>query len=184
MAKRAREQQRLSNMSPAARDQRLSAPQDAKKLAPTTSIQDIFKEMGFDPNEPLDLRNTSPPKGAGGVAKRGEFGQPNEPSTKGKSGQPDELKVEATRLDNDVAKLAKKREAATRKAQPAKATGKASVELWLVDTGCGSDLIEKHEVRNLKQFVTRAMKPITFVTANGRTTANDVARLFVEEFGE
>ena len=183
MAKRAREQQRLSNMSPAAWDQRLSAPQAANNLAPPDSIQAIFKEMGFDPAEPLDLRNASPPKGAGGVAKGGEFGQPNEPTTKGKSGQPDELKVEATRLDDDVTKLAKNREAATRKAQPAKATGKASVELWLVDTGCGSDLIEKYEVRNLKSFVTRAAKPITFVTANGRTSANDVARLFVEEFG-
>ena len=44
-------------------------------------------------------------------------------------------------------------------------------------------MIEKHEIRNLKQFVTRATKPITFVTASGRTTAIDVARLFVEEFG-
>ena len=183
MAKRAREQQRLLNMSPAAWDQRLSAPQAAEKSAPTPSVQDIFKEMGFDPDEPLDLRGASPPKGAGGVAKGGEFGQPNAPTSKGQSGQPDEPKGEDTRLD-DVARLAMKRVAALRKAQPARATGKASVELWLVDTGCGSDLIDKYEIRNLKQFVTRAVKTITFVTANGRTTATDVARLFVEEFGE
>ena len=144
-------------------------------LAKHSSIKDIFKEMGFDPDEPLDLRGASTPKGAGGVAKRS--------ATKGESGQPDEPKVVATRLD-EVAKLAKKREAAVRRAQPAQAAGKASVELWLVDTGCGSDLIDKYEVRNLKRFVTRAAKPITFVTANGRTSANDVARLFVEEFGE
>ena len=183
MAKRAREQQRLLNMSPVAWDQRLSAPQAAEKSAPTPSVQDIFKEMGFDPDEPLDLRVASPPKGAGGVAKRGEFGQPNAPTSKGQSGQPDGPKGEATRLDA-VARLYMKREAALRKAQPARATGKASVELWLVDTGCGSDLIDKYEIRNLKQFVTRAVKTITFVTANGRTTATDVARVFVEEFGE
>ena len=76
-AKRAREQQRLLNISPAAWDQRLSAQQAAKKLAgdravpkggaaaQPTSIQNIFKEMGFDPDEPLDTRGASPPTGAG-----------------------------------------------------------------------------------------------------------------------
>ena len=157
-AKRAREQRRLLNISPAAWDQRLSAQQVTKDLARDTSIQTIFEEMGFDPDEPLDLRDASSPKGTGGIATRS--------ATKAESGKPDETEV------------------ATRKAQPAQAAGKASVELWLVDTGCGSDLIEKSEVQNLQHLVYRAVKPITFVTANGRTTAHDVARLLVEELGQ
>jgi hypothetical protein len=128
-------------------------------------VQDILKEMNFDPDEPLDLRAAPPLMRAGNVAKRGEFGQPNAPSPEGQSGQPDEPEGEAH-------------------AQPAKATGKASVDLWLVDTGCGSDLIEKCEIRNLKPFVARAAKSITFHTANGPTTATEIVRLFVEEFGE
>ena len=52
--------------------------------AQPTSIQNIFKEMGFDPDEPLDHRGASPPKGAGGVATRS--------ATKGEPGQPDEPK--------------------------------------------------------------------------------------------
>ena len=51
-AKRAREQRRLLNISPASWDQRLSAQQ----VGQPASIQDIFKEMSFDPDEPLDLR--------------------------------------------------------------------------------------------------------------------------------
>ena len=94
------------------------------------------------------------PRERGGVAKGGEFGQPNEPTTMGKSGQPDELGVEATHLVDDVTKLATKRMAATRNAQPAQAAGKASVAWWLVDTGCGYDLIEN------KKFGTwRSLSP-------------------------
>ena len=153
MAKRAREQQRLLDMSPAAWDKRLSAPQTSEISAPPTSVQDILKELNFDPDEPLDLWVSSPSKGAADLAKKGQSGQPDGP-------------------DGEA------------NAQPAKAAGKANVDLWLVDTGCGSDLIEKSEIRNLKPFVAHAAKTITFHTANGPTTATEIVRLFVEEFGE
>ena len=100
-AKRAREQQRLLNISPAAWGQRLSAQQVAEKLAedrtvpeggaPTqpTSVQNIFDELSFDPDEPLDLRSAPPLKEAGGMAKesatKGEPGQPGEPKAKAPS---------------------------------------------------------------------------------------------------
>ena len=69
--------------------------------------------------------------------------------------------------------------AAARTAKP-----EASVNMWLADTGCGHDLIQRAELTKLKRWIRRAARPITFITANGRTQAKDVVDLFVKEFGE
>ena len=68
----------------------------------------------------------------------------------------------------------------------ASAQGKpvASVELWLVDTGCGHDLISKADIAKLKKFIRQAERPITFITANGQTYANEVVDVFLQEFGD
>ena len=58
----------------------------------------------------------------------------------------------------------------------APAKREASVGLWLVDTGCGHNLISRQDVKFLKRFVRRAAHPITFITANGKTTANSTLR--------
>jgi hypothetical protein len=40
------------------------------------------------------------------------------------------------------------------------------VKEWLVDTGCGYDLVSKRETGLIKRFVSKAKVPITFHTAN------------------
>ena len=53
--------------------------------------------------------------------------------------------------------------------------------LWLVDTGAGYDIVSRGDVVGAKQFVRAAEKPVCFTTANGQTTAKDVAGLTVPE---
>ena len=66
----------------------------------------------------------------------------------------------------------------------ASAKAGSSVNLWLIDTGCGHDLVSRHEIKTLKKWIKRAERPITFITANGNTDATEAIRMFVEEFGE
>ena len=40
------------------------------------------------------------------------------------------------------------------------------VKMWLVDTGCGYDLVSRRETTLIKRFVSKAKVPITFHTAN------------------
>ena len=61
---------------------------------------------------------------------------------------------------------------------------KSGVKLWLIDTGCGHDLIGKTELKACKALAKRAKVPIMFSTANGQTPANDVGEMFVQELGE
>ena len=58
------------------------------------------------------------------------------------------------------------------------------VKLWLVDTGCGHDLVSREHARALKRGVKRASKPIQFATANGSTDATEVLELFINEFNQ
>ena len=56
------------------------------------------------------------------------------------------------------------------------------VKLWLVDTGCGFDLVSRDHARALKRWIKRASKPVQFATANGTTDAKEVLELFIDEF--
>ncbi|MFM7990454.1 MAG: hypothetical protein ACKPKO_65165, partial [Candidatus Fonsibacter sp.] len=58
------------------------------------------------------------------------------------------------------------------------------VREWLIDTGCGHDLLYKHEVAPYKDFFQKAKSPVVFHTANGSTTANNVARIHVTDLNE
>ena len=49
--------------------------------------------------------------------------------------------------------------------------------MWLVDTGCGYDLVSKREVALMKRFVEKAKHTITFHTANGPTVTEDAANV-------
>ena len=55
------------------------------------------------------------------------------------------------------------------------------VKMWLVDTGCGYDLVSKREVALMKRFEEKAGRTITFHTANGLTVTEDVANVYVKE---
>jgi len=48
------------------------------------------------------------------------------------------------------------------------------VKLWLVDTGCASDLIARKDVAHLEEHFQTAAKPMMFRTANGTTAATTV----------
>ena len=58
------------------------------------------------------------------------------------------------------------------------------VKMWLVDTGCGYDLVSMREVALMKRFVEKARHTITFRTANGPTVTEDVANVYVKELDE
>ena len=53
--------------------------------------------------------------------------------------------------------------------------------MWLLDTGCGYDIVSKREVALMKRFVDKARHTITFHTANGPTVTENVATVYVKE---
>jgi len=65
-----------------------------------------------------------------------------------------------------------------------KAPVKRKVDRWLVDTGCGYDLVSREHTTATRRWVRKAVHPRTFQTANGVTTTDKVARMTVDEFGE
>ena len=58
------------------------------------------------------------------------------------------------------------------------------VKMWLVDTGCGYDLVSKREVALMKRFVNKAKHTFTFHTANGPGVTEYVAHVYVKELDE
>ena len=56
--------------------------------------------------------------------------------------------------------------------------------MWLVDTGCGYDLVPKREVALLRRFVNKAKHTITVHTENGPIVTDDVDNISVKELDE
>ena len=56
--------------------------------------------------------------------------------------------------------------------------------MWLVDTGCGYDLVSKRKTGMIKRIVSKAKVPITFHTANGATRTENIASIHVRELDE
>ena len=56
--------------------------------------------------------------------------------------------------------------------------------MWLVDTGCGYDIVPKREVALMKRFVKLAKHTITFHSANGPTVTEYVANVYADELDE
>eukprot|EP00974_Lingulodinium_polyedra_P006148 581402-Lingulodinium_polyedra.AAC.1 len=59
-------------------------------------------------------------------------------------------------------------------ASPSTGSPSSRVRLWLIDAGCGHDLVTKSEAQKMKEFVRRASVPMSFNTANGLTHADEV----------
>ena len=55
---------------------------------------------------------------------------------------------------------------------------------WIMDTGCGSDLISKAKVEDHKLRRSKAKNPIQFQTAKGNTKGLDVVTMNIVEFDE
>ena len=58
------------------------------------------------------------------------------------------------------------------------------VQMWLIDTGCGHDLVARKELKALKRLIRQANIPLNFSTANGEVPANECADLLVKELNE
>ena len=55
---------------------------------------------------------------------------------------------------------------------------------WIMDTGCGSDLISKAKVEDHKMRRAKAKRPIQLQTANGNTKGVEVVTANIVEFDE
>jgi hypothetical protein len=60
----------------------------------------------------------------------------------------------------------------------------ANVKYWLTDTGCGYDLVSKKHVAKTADRVKRSSNAVTFMTANGKTDAEEDILLHVVELDE
>jgi hypothetical protein len=63
-----------------------------------------------------------------------------------------------------------------RTAAIAAASPVSEVEKWLIDTGCGYDLVCKNDIQKVLSRVEEG-KPVTFETAGGDVPARDVISL-------
>ena len=64
--------------------------------------------------------------------------------------------------------------------------GKSSsfVQKWMIDSGCGHDLILGPEARKCPKGAHFQGAPMAFATANGRITTQDQVHISIEEFGQ
>ena len=69
-------------------------------------------------------------------------------------------------------------------AMPAKLGRAGIVTLWLIDTGCGHDLVSMKDLGADMAHILVADRPLTFNTANGKTKATEQAPLYCSELDE
>ena len=67
------------------------------------------------------------------------------------------------------------------RAAPAKHRNEHVVDMWLMDTGCGHDLVSRHEIRAVKHLIRRAGRAIVLHTANDKVNSTEAIDLFVRE---
>ena len=58
------------------------------------------------------------------------------------------------------------------------------VKEWLIDTGCGHDLVSKDGVQMLKPYFRDASEKVVFDTAGGEAPADTVVPMYVPDIGE
>ncbi|MFM7978722.1 MAG: hypothetical protein ACKPKO_05350, partial [Candidatus Fonsibacter sp.] len=63
-------------------------------------------------------------------------------------------------------------------------TDSVDIKEWLIDTGCGNDILSKRDVVSVKDYIKKAKRPVVFHTANGSTTTNSVAWIHIRELDE
>ena len=69
-------------------------------------------------------------------------------------------------------------------ALPSRKHSKTPVKLWLVDTGCGNDLVGRQEIKSVSNLLRKAPEPMAFHTANGITHATHTIPIRVGELEE
>ena len=74
--------------------------------------------------------------------------------------------------------------AAKSKMSPADVPDHRMVEKWIIDSGCGHDLVARMLVISFPDLVFKVDRPITFNTANGLAPSTEQARIGVKELGQ
>ena len=59
----------------------------------------------------------------------------------------------------------------------------AVISQWLVDTGCGHDLVDKRESESIHRWKVTAEEPQTFHTAGGPVEATEQMPMFLQDLG-
>ena len=59
---------------------------------------------------------------------------------------------------------------------------KGSRAKFIMDTGCGYDLISRNKAKKLDLEIEKNVYPMSFFTANGVTSTTDVAKIHFDEF--
>ena len=89
-------------------------------------------------------------------------------------------------LHNKIKRQEEARERDSVPAERAAATRRLpdqAIKLWLIDTGCGHDLVSRRELSAIKHMIRLAKDVIVLHTANGKAVARDTIDLFVKELG-
>ena len=60
----------------------------------------------------------------------------------------------------------------------------ANIKYWLTDTGCGYDLVSRKHVAKTADRIKKSFNAVTFMTANGKTDAEEDILLHVAELDE
>ena len=58
------------------------------------------------------------------------------------------------------------------------------VRAWLIDTGCGFDLVSKADVKPIQEYVEPTTLPQTFSTANGAVDGNHQCPIQIDELSD
>ncbi len=58
------------------------------------------------------------------------------------------------------------------------------IKSWLIDTGCGHDLVNRKDLKKIAAKLMLSLTPLTFNTANGKTKATQQAQLYCKELKE
>ena len=69
-------------------------------------------------------------------------------------------------------------------ARDVKRTRDTTVEMWLIDTGCGHDLVTQEEMRASKHLMKTVVKPLTFHTANGPISSGMQCPIYCDEVSD
>ena len=84
----------------------------------------------------------------------------------------------------EIMKLRVKGALPEERAAPDNRQAEQVIQLWLIDTGCGHDLVSRRELTAVKDMMRKAQQTIILHTANGKVVARDAIDLFVKELGQ
>ena len=58
------------------------------------------------------------------------------------------------------------------------------IRQWMLDSGCGCDLVSAESIAKLRKFIKKSKHEKVFATANGLTIADEEISMFIPELDE